>query len=174
MAIPPLKIAHRIRPKSMKLRCIQEAPGRVEKLRVMLGGLIRHERIELNSHRAAETRDYAERLIQDAVLYGPHHKRSMEMASFWLKEKELVHKLFKVIAPRLENETRGFTKIWVLADPEKTSYEPGGLPGVHYKNDWVALEIKNNPLPPIRPNPTPHRSLYIPNLLLAAAAASIA
>lgn len=61
--------------------------------------------------RATEARDYAERLIQDAILYGPKHIRTMELASFWIKEKQLVHKLFKVFVPRLQNETTGFTKV---------------------------------------------------------------
>lgn len=44
----------------------------------------------------------------------------MEISSFWIKEKELVHKLFKVIAPRLKEETRGFTKV-VLNDKKEYS-----------------------------------------------------
>lgn len=63
--------------------------------------------------------------------------------------------------------------MWVLADPEKTHYEPGGPPCVHYGNDWVALEIKGNPLPPIAQNLAPNKHLYLPNLLLGAAAKAI-
>ena len=35
-------------------------------------------------------------LIAEAIKYGDRHRPTMEMASFWLTEKQLVHKLFKV------------------------------------------------------------------------------
>lgn len=42
-------------------------------------------------------------LISDAIRYGDCHKATMEMADYWLVEKQLVHKLFKVLVPRYEN-----------------------------------------------------------------------
>lgn len=60
--------------------------------------------------------------------------------------------------------------MWVLADPPKESYDHGGPPSVHYYFNWVALELKGNPLPPIRSNTTPNKHLYLTNCLLSAAA----
>ncbi|OQR74190.1 39S ribosomal protein L17 [Tropilaelaps mercedesae] len=172
MAAPPLKLAHRILPKSNKLRNIREVPGRIEKLQKTIGALLKYERIELNAGRAGEARDHAERLIQDAIIYGPSHARTMEIVNFWVPEKQLVHKLFKVIAPRLQNEVSGFTNMWTLADPPKESYDQGGPPSVYYFFDWVALEIKGNPLPPIPRSAAVNKHLYLPNVLLSAAAAA--
>lgn len=33
-------------------------------------------------------------------MYGDKHKHTMEMADWWLEDKSLVHKLFKVLVPR--------------------------------------------------------------------------
>lgn len=33
------------------------------------------------------------------------------MANFWITEKQLVHKLFKVLVPRYQNYTTSFTKL---------------------------------------------------------------
>lgn len=35
----------------------------------------------------------------------------MELANFWIIEKQFVHKLFKVLVPRYENYTTSFTKL---------------------------------------------------------------
>ena len=44
------------------------------------------------------TRQYAERLIGDAILHGDKHKHTFEMATWWLDgDKGVMHKLFKVI-----------------------------------------------------------------------------
>ena len=51
-------------------------------------------------------------LISDAIRYGDCHKTTMEMADFWLIEKQLVHKLFKVLVPRYENCPTAYTRIW--------------------------------------------------------------
>lgn len=36
-------------------------------------------------------------LISSAIRYGDCHKPTMELADYWLYEKQLVHKLFKVM-----------------------------------------------------------------------------
>lgn len=36
----------------------------------------------------------------------------MEMASFWLEEKQLVHKLFKVLAPRFKDYQIAYTALY--------------------------------------------------------------
>ena len=35
----------------------------------------------------------------------------MEMADYWLEEKQLVHKLFKVLVPRYENFKSSYTRL---------------------------------------------------------------
>ncbi|XP_065075837.1 large ribosomal subunit protein bL17m-like [Ochlerotatus camptorhynchus] len=85
-----LKVA--IRPRHRNLKNIDGPEGRLDKLRKTVTALIKHERIELNYQRA----------ISDAIRYGDCHKPTMEMADYWLTEKQLVHKLFKVLAPRFE------------------------------------------------------------------------
>jgi large subunit ribosomal protein L17 len=35
----------------------------------------------------------------------------MEMADYWLDEKQLVHKLFKVLVPRYENYSSSYTRL---------------------------------------------------------------
>lgn len=35
----------------------------------------------------------------------------MELANFWIIEKQFIHKLFKVLVPRYENYTTSFTKL---------------------------------------------------------------
>lgn len=49
MAAPPLKLAHRIGAKSLKMKNIREAPGRIERLQRFIGALLKYERIELNA-----------------------------------------------------------------------------------------------------------------------------
>ena len=53
-------------------------------------------------------------LISDAIRYGDRHKHTMEMADYWLDEKQLVHKLFKVLVPRYKDSKTSFTRM-VLA-----------------------------------------------------------
>lgn len=50
-------------------------------------------------------------LIFEAIRHGPTHKETMDMANFWIIEKQLVHKLFKVLVPRYQNYTTSFTKL---------------------------------------------------------------
>ena len=72
-------------------------------------------------------------LIADAVRYGDCHKHTMEMADYWLEEKQLVHKLFKVLVPRYENHRTAYTNL-VLA--------PNIYPGKHHGS--AVLELKGN------------------------------
>jgi len=59
------------------------------------------------------------------------HKETMEMANYWINEKQLVHKLFKVLVPRYQNYKISFTKLY------KT---PNIYPIVHY--DRAVLELQ--------------------------------
>jgi large subunit ribosomal protein L17 len=78
----------------------------------------------------------------------------MEMADFWLLEKQLVHKLFKVLAPRYENFNVSYTKMFKA---------PREYPG-HYRKQAV-LELRGNPYPPLFYDASQNRNL-IHNVLL--------
>uniref|UniRef100_G3MRP0 Large ribosomal subunit protein bL17m n=2 Tax=Amblyomma TaxID=6942 RepID=G3MRP0_AMBMU len=164
--IPALKhvVTHRHR----KLTTVKGSVGRVEKIRATLTALLKHERIELNYPRADEVRGYAERLIQDAIRYGDCHTRTMELADFWINEKQLVHKLFKVLAPRFATYQGTYTRVHVLQTPFNDKFDEPHKPGPYYKYNWVCLELKGNPYPPVpgvvAPNPQ-----FLPNVLLSEA-----
>ncbi|XP_029722995.2 large ribosomal subunit protein bL17m [Aedes albopictus] len=147
-----LKIA--VRPRHRNLKNIDGPEGRLDKLRKTVTALIKHERIELNYQRADEARAYAERLISDAIRYGDRHQPTMEMADYWLTEKQLVHKLFKVLAPRFEEYKVSATRMYKA---------PKEYPGWYRKR--AVLELRGNPYPALVPNLHQNRSL-LHNVLL--------
>jgi len=56
-------------------------------------------------------------LISDAIRYGDCHRATMELADYWLLEKQLVHKLFKVLVPRFENCPVSYTRMYRAPRP---------------------------------------------------------
>lgn len=70
-------------------------------------------------------------LISEALRHGPQHTETMEFAKFWIIEKQLIHKLFKVLVPRYQNYTTSFTKL---------HNAPYIYPGYAYKR--AVLELK--------------------------------
>ncbi|XP_013394168.1 39S ribosomal protein L17, mitochondrial-like [Lingula anatina] len=131
--------------------------ARITRLRMVVTSLIRHERIETTWNKAAEARDYAELLIQRAIKNGDKHGPTMELADFWLLEKDLIHKLFKVFVPRFEKCPTAFTKMYRL---------PYVYPGKG--REMGLLELKGNPWPPVLPEAI-DKSKHINNVLLNAA-----
>ncbi|XP_059621115.1 large ribosomal subunit protein bL17m-like [Phlebotomus argentipes] len=150
--VSQLKFA--IRPKHRKLSCPDGPEGRMLKLRKTVTALLMNERLELNFARADESRGYAERLISEAIRHGDCHKATMELADFWLLEKQCVHKLFKVLVPRYENYNVSFTRMYKA---------PRDYPGWHYKR--AVLELRGNPFPPLVPDKVLNRN-FIHNVLL--------
>ncbi|CAD7002876.1 unnamed protein product [Ceratitis capitata] len=128
--------------------------GRLLKLRKTVTALVKHERIELYYNRADEARGYAELLISNAIRYGDRHKATMELADYWLLEKQLVHKLFKVLVPRLENCNYSYTRLYKA---------PRDYPGMYYRKS--VLELRGNPYPTLVTDFTNNRNL-IHNVLL--------
>lgn len=63
----------------------------------------------------------------------------MESASS-LQEKDLVPKLFKVLAPRFETQTHGFTRMARI--PNRANLDRAKM---------AVLEYKGNPFPPLYP-----------------------
>lgn len=78
----------------------------------------------------------------------------MEMADYWLVEKQLIHKLFKVLVPRYENYDISFTRMF---NAPKLNLNDG------YKK--AILELRGNPYPSLLPNNQTNRNL-IHNVLL--------
>nr|XP_020445832.1 39S ribosomal protein L17, mitochondrial [Monopterus albus] len=113
--------------------------SRIDMLRNILTGLVRHERIETTLARADEVRFYAEKLI-DYAKKGDTDEKAMKMASFWLTEKDLVPKLFKVLAPRFETHSRSYTRMARL--PNRDNLDRAKM---------AVLEYKGNPFPPLYP-----------------------
>ena len=64
----------------------------------------------------------------------------MECADFWLHEKALVHKLFKVLVPRFAEYTKAFTSLYLLAP----KYEAARSEKVHWKD---RLEARSGAYP---------------------------
>ncbi|XP_072514930.1 large ribosomal subunit protein bL17m [Salminus brasiliensis] len=111
--------------------------SRINMLRNILTGLVRHERIETTRARADEVRFYAEKLI-DYAKKGETNEKSMKMANFWLTEKDLIPKLFKVLAPRFENHSRAYTQMARLPNRENLD-----------RASMAVIEYKGNPFPPL-------------------------
>nr|SVE80418.1 EOG090X0EUO [Daphnia magna]SVE81618.1 EOG090X0EUO [Daphnia magna]SVE82763.1 EOG090X0EUO [Daphnia magna] len=150
--VSALRIA--VKPKPRRFSCPEGPAGRLEKLRATVTALVKYERIELNHPRAEEAQGYAERLISDAIRNGDCHKHTMEMADYWLNEKQLVHKLFKVLVPRYQNYNSSFTRL-VLG--------PKTYPG--YYVGTAILELKGNPFPALQPE-THNYHYWLHNVLL--------
>ncbi|CAG9788055.1 unnamed protein product [Diatraea saccharalis] len=140
-----------------KLRNIKGPEGRLDKLRKTVTGLFKYERIELNYSRGDEARQYAERLISEAIRHGDCHKPTMEAANYWLLEKELIHKLFKVLVPRFQDCNTAYTSI--INAPRAINTR---------STEKVVLELKGNPYPPLV-NKQMNNKLLIQNVLLDAA-----
>ncbi|XP_074668236.1 large ribosomal subunit protein bL17m [Strix aluco] len=122
--------------------------SRLDLLRNLVTALVRHERIEAPWARADEMRGYAERLIEYAKL-GDTNERAMRMANFWLTEKDLIHKLFKVLAPRFQPHPGSYTRL--LQIPNRDSLDRAKM---------AVIELKGNPYPPlIRPQRNTEKTL---------------
>lgn len=76
------------------------------------------------------------------------------MADFWLTEKQLVHKLFKVLVPRFQHCNVSYTRMLKAPKP---------YPGDTYQR--AVLELRGNPFPPLVPDANHNRNL-IHNVLL--------
>lgn len=78
----------------------------------------------------------------------------MELADYWLLEKQLVHKLFKVLVPRYENSNISYTRMFKA---------PRDYPGIYYRKS--VLELRGNPYPVLTQDNSQNRNL-LHNVLL--------
>jgi len=150
--IPALRVP--IQARKRKMSQPQGPEGRMNMMRATVTQLVKDERIELNYPRADESRGYMERLIAEAIKHGDCHKPTMELADYWLTDKAMVHKLFKVLVPRFKETQRSYTRLHKA---------PNHYPGNFY--DKAVLELRGNPFPPVQPHPVPTRN-WIQNILL--------
>eukprot|EP00099_Drosophila_melanogaster_P008479 NP_001261196.1 mitochondrial ribosomal protein L17, isoform B [Drosophila melanogaster] len=147
-----LRIA--VRPNKRHLKNVDGPEGRLLKLRKTVTALVKHERIELFYNRADEARGYAELLISNAIRHGDRHQATMELADYWLLEKQLVHKLFKVLVPRYETYNVSYTRMYKA---------PREYPGIYYRRS--VLELRGNPYPSLAADHSQNRNL-LHNVLL--------
>lgn len=96
-------------------------------------------------------------LISEAIRHGDCHKPTMEAADFWLFEKQLVHKLFKVLVPRYENSHLSYTRMYNAPKPQYARVL-----------DKAVLELRGNPYPDLL-NKKSNNKYLIQNVLLDAA-----
>ncbi|XP_043278500.1 39S ribosomal protein L17, mitochondrial [Venturia canescens] len=148
------KLKYKPQDKPRKLRNIDGPAGRIRKIQKTLTALLKYERIELNYRRADEVRGYAERLISEAIRHGPTHQETMNIADYWIEEKQFVHKLFKVLVPRFQEFDTTYTKLHRI---------PKEYPGGQYER--AVLELRGNPYPSIDQS-NPHEPMLLHNILL--------
>ncbi|XP_071958731.1 large ribosomal subunit protein bL17m-like [Antedon mediterranea] len=137
------------------------AGGPKERIKLMQGlvmNLVKYERLETTYGLAHETQKYAERLINVAKK-GDSDPTAMKLADYYLYEKQLIHKLFKVLVPRFERNKSGpYTRL--LKVP---GYNENGIP-------TAFIEYKGNPYPPLRPEKKKNPDWIINQLIRGAMA----
>lgn len=160
------KLPFPIRPTKYKIKYKTENTlgGQLKSLSLTMTQLVRDERIVASYNRATELRGYAERLIVEAMRNGDTHRPTMELADFWLFEKNLVHKLFKVLVPRYINYNTSFTSLHKLGYDYSKPLSPK-YQGIWWRGGECVLELKGNPLPPII-KPRINRAGLLTNVLL--------
>ena len=141
---------------------------RLEILRKQVTNLIVNERLEFPKYMGITVREYTERLIQEAVIHGDKHRPTMELADWWLEDKAAIHKLFKVLVPRLEEQPHSYTRLF--NSPSQASANKEGQDGMmrHWRPK-VVIELVGHPFPPLHySNMEPNRKM-IHNVLLSEA-----
>ncbi|KAA0703293.1 39S ribosomal protein L17, mitochondrial [Triplophysa tibetana] len=113
--------------------------SRINILRNILTGLVRHERIETTKARADEFLNFS--LLLKQFKHTIRKNATLSLTSFTspIQEKDLIPKLFKVLAPRFENQT-SYTCMARIPNREN-------LDRAH----MAVLEYKGNPFPPLYP-----------------------
>ena len=157
--------------KPRKIRNVQGYRGQMDALRLNVSALITNERLEMAENRGILTRQYTEKLIADAILYGDKHTETMERAKWWLANDDTaIYKLFDVLVPRYENFTSSFTRM-LYAPRRIRSYEEYSVPIQLQKsrNEIVLVELKGHPFPPLYYSNTKPNRKHIHNVLLSEA-----
>jgi len=157
--IPALRIA--IRPvKHQEDRNPGGRAGALEVKRSIVTDLFKNERVEDTFVSLSETRGYAERLIAEAARHGPTHRRTMDIAQFWVTDRDTLRKLFEEIVPRYHGSQMSYTKMYKAPSGYKHETSKG-----RPSDDMAILELRNNILVPVAPRLRPTRN-WISNVLL--------
>ncbi|XP_044127573.1 39S ribosomal protein L17, mitochondrial [Bufo gargarizans] len=128
--------------------------SRLDMLRNLLTALVRHERIETTWARADELRFYADKII-DYGKCGDRDEKAMKMADFWLTEKDLIHKLFKILVPRFNLHNGNYTNMYQIPNRENLD-----------RAKMAVIEYKENPLPPLPVHRKDNEKTLLNQLLL--------
>ena len=104
----------------------RNSPHRKAMFRNMVTSLLRHERITTTTPKAKELRSHVERTISIGVRLGdlldkPKDQRTreeqaryahaMKQAAKTIRDRDILHKLFEDIAPRVRQRPGGYTRI---------------------------------------------------------------
>ncbi|PAV63426.1 hypothetical protein WR25_08391 [Diploscapter pachys] len=127
---------------------------RLNVLRRLVNRTIREERIETRHNRAVEVRPYVERLLQMAVEGDREDPMIKEQMDWWLVEKDLIHKVYEILAPRLKDTEQPYTSFYMLPTERVLARVVDKLGQVRYYNQYKIgiLEINGNPFPPVLEN----------------------
>ena len=141
---------------------------RLEILRKQVTNMIVNERLEFSKHMGITVREYTERLIQEAVIHSDKHKPTMELADWWLEDKAAIHKLFKVLVPRLKDQPHSYTRLF--NSPSQASANKEGQDAI--MKQWrpkVVIELVGHPFPPLHYSNVEPNKKMIHNVLLSEA-----
>ena len=141
--------------------------------------LIRYERIEGNKVNLEDVRIYTELLLQLAIANGDRHRPTMELVDFYIKEKDLIPKLFDVLVPRFVGgaSNGGPSSTTSISLPTRFTdfynLPPENMRYLRQENKReiqmrAILELRGHPWPAVVPRRRDHSGL-ITNVLLRAA-----
>ncbi|GIZ00592.1 39S ribosomal protein L17, mitochondrial [Caerostris extrusa] len=82
------KLKHNVKPRYRNLKNTEGPEGRINKIKSTLSALLKYERLELFLPRCDEVRGYAERLITEAIRHGDQHPPTMDLANYFLNDKQ--------------------------------------------------------------------------------------
>jgi len=130
-------------------------------LRILVNGLIKHERLETTFAKAAEAQKYMDRLIEIAKR-GRSEAYAKDMVDYWADDENKT-KLYNVLVPRYSKQKQNFTRLAILSQDWI-----GPRTGFHQQR-MAVIELKGNLLPPLPvAEKNPHT---LQNVLISAAKA---
>eukprot|EP00092_Neocalanus_flemingeri_P000579 GFUD01000614.1.p1 GENE.GFUD01000614.1~~GFUD01000614.1.p1 ORF type:complete len:209 (-),score=64.11 GFUD01000614.1:92-718(-) len=141
---------------------------RLEICRTAVTSLIVNERLEMTKMMGMTIREYTERLIQEAITHGDTHVPTMNMVDWWLQDKSAIHKLFKVLVPRLKDQPHSYTR-YFYSPIQASSNMHGALPTSKSYRDKVVVELVGHPFPSLHYSNTEPNKKMIHNVLLGEA-----
>ena len=112
--------------------------------RNMVTSLFRYERITTTKAKALEVRRSAEKLITRAKVDSVHNRR--EVAKY-IQDEKILDKLFKDIAPRMQERNGGYTRVLKLGYRQGDAADVVILELVDYKLEKADDETKKEKKP---------------------------